>query len=323
VASALLEIRHLSVSYPGPRGPVPALRDFSLEVLSGETLALVGETGCGKSTVALATLGLVDLDQQLTSGEILFGGKNLLHEGERYWRRMRGSRIGMVFQDAGSSLNPVLTIGEQLIESIRSHQNLSRREARERALALLQEVGIPDPPSSISRYAFEFSGGMCQRIGIALGLCGSPELLIADEPTSALDPTIQAQILDLLRKMRRHHNLALLLISHDLALVAECADRVAVMYHGRLVEAGRSDEVFVRPAHPYTRALIHSLPRLDSSRRKEQLTPVLGSPPAPGQDLPGCAFAPRCPIAEIQCTSAIPPQVALSDSHWASCIKAG
>ena len=228
----------------------------------------------------------------------------------------------MIFQDVRSSLNPVLTIGEHLIESLRSHRKLGRRQARGRALELLSEVGIPEPELQMPRYSFELSGGMCQRIAIALGICNDPLLLIADEPTSGLDPTIQVQILDLLQEMKLSHGLALLLITHDLALVASRADWVSVMYHGRLIEAGTTKEVFDRPVHPYTRAVIDAQPDFKRTKECDPLTPIPGSPPRPGQELPGCAFAPRCPVVEPRCSAELPPRVALSDSHSAACIKA-
>ncbi len=282
----------------------------------------MGESGCGKSTVALSVLGLLRAKEQIESGEILFEGVDLLRLEECAWRKIRGVKIGMIFQDARSSLNPVLTVGEHLRESLKAHQQLSRNQVRRKAADLLSEVEIPDPELQMRRYYFELSGGMCQRVGIALGICNDPLLLIADEPTSALDPTIQVQIMDLLQEMKHRHNLALLLISHDLALVAEWADRIVVMYHGRLVEAGVTSEVFTRPAHPYTRAVLDALPDFKRTTELNPLRPIPGSPPGPGEELPGCAFASRCPLAEIQCTLALPPAVSLSDSHWAACIKA-
>jgi oligopeptide/dipeptide ABC transporter ATP-binding protein len=320
LTSPLLDVRHLTVSYPTAAGTIRAVRDFSLILERGETLALVGESGCGKSTIALSVLGLLP-PSQIESGEILFESDDLLSVKESALRQIRGGKIGMIFQDARSSLNPILTAGEHLIESLKAHQELNRRQARMRALELLAQVGIPEPEVQMPRYSFELSGGMCQRIAIALSVCNNPLLLIADEPTSALDPTIQVQVLELLQEMKRRLRLALLLISHDLPLVAEWADRVAVMYHGRLIEAGTTTEVLAQPSHPYTRAVIRALPDLARNRDSAPLSPIPGSPPIPGQELPGCAFAPRCPVAEARCTAGIPSRASLSDSHWAACIK--
>jgi oligopeptide/dipeptide ABC transporter ATP-binding protein len=322
-APLLLAVLHLTVRYSSPDGPIRAVRDLSFEMQRGEVLALVGESGCGKSSVALALLDLLDGAEKSESCRILFEGEDLTALEVKGWRALRGRKIGMVFQDARSALNPVLTIGDHMIESLRAHQDFSRREARERAERLLTDVGIADAPFCMGRYPLELSGGMCQRVGIALAVCHQPHLLIADEPTSALDPTLQAQILDLLHQMSRRHGLALLLISHDLALVASYADRVAVMYHGRLVESGPARELFARPAHPYTRGLLESQPTLEHQRGTNPLSSIAGAPPAATMELPGCSFAPRCALAEPRCTAALPPAVALSENHWAACVKVG
>jgi peptide/nickel transport system ATP-binding protein len=316
----LLEVRHLTTSYPTVTGPLRAVKDLSFQIAAGEILALVGETGCGKSTGALTLLGLLDTGQ-IESGEILFEDRDLRKLGKRAWRNVRGCTIGMVFQDARSALNPVLTIGDHLVESIRAHQRLSGRQARALAIDLLHEVGIPEPQFQMHRYPFELSGGMCQRVGIALGICNKPRLLIADEPTSALDPTIQIQIMQLLGEMKHRLGLSLLLISHDLALVSEFADRVAVMYHGRLVESGPGLRVFSHPAHPYTRALTESVPDLRHRCDSRPLAAVPGAPPAPGEEFTGCSFALRCSLGESRCTDALPAPVLVSDGHWAACFR--
>ncbi len=320
MAIPVLDVRHLSVSYPTASGPLPAVRDVSFQISPGETLALVGETGCGKSTVALALLGLLGAGH-IESGEIFFGDLNLRKLPKRDWRRIRGRDIGMIFQDPRSALNPVLTVGDHLLEAIRAHQRLGRRAARALSVDLLSEVGVAEPAFQLGRHPFELSGGMCQRVGIALAICNNPRLLIADEPTSALDPTIQTQIMDLLDRMKRLRSLSLLLISHDLALVSESSDRVAVMYHSRLVEIGPGLSVLTDAVHPYTQALREAVPDLHHKCDSHPLAAVPGMAPAPGEDLPGCPFAPRCGYCEPRCTLAFPDPVAAPDSHWAACIR--
>ena len=317
----LLKIHHLSVSYATAGEPLHAVKDVSFEIARGETLAMIGETGCGKSTVALALLGLLGSPARFESGEIVFEERPLQHLSESEWRNVRGSKIGFVFQNPRSTFNPVLTVDKHLTETLRAHRKISRREARDAAVAVLAEVGIPDPLFFMGRYPSELSGGMCQRAAIALAICNRPQLLVADEPTSALDPSIQAQILDLLKDLKHRQGLALLLISHDLALVSEFADLVAVMYLGRIVEAGRREDILARAAHPYTRALIECLP--DLKRRRERLATIPGTPGGSGRLLPGCGFAPRCSSAEPACSAGAPPVRTLSQTHWAACIKAG
>ncbi len=316
----LLEVRHLSVCYEADSGALRAVTDMSFQMSSGEVLALVGETGCGKSTVALALMGLTGAGR-IESGEILFDGRDLRLLPEPEMRRMRGSEIGIVFQETRSALNPVVTVGDLLVETIRAHNPLSRRQARALAAEVLCEVGIAEPLFEMRKYPFELSGGLCQRVGVALGICNKPRFLIADEPTSALDPTIQAQIMRLLADMRRRYSLSLLLISHDLALVSESADRVAVMYHSRLVECGPVCEVLENPAHPYTRALREAVPDMDHQHDSRPLAAVPGAAPAPGERLPGCPFAPRCDRREQRCTQGFPPATTVSDGHWAACVN--
>jgi oligopeptide/dipeptide ABC transporter ATP-binding protein len=320
--SCLLEVRNLSVNYPTVDGPVRAVRNVSFRLAPGQTLALVGETGCGKTTLALALSGLIPMGQ-IESGEVVFEDRDLHRLPENRWREIWGRKIGLVFQDSRSALNPVLTVGAHLADALQAHERLSRRTARTRAAELLLEVGIVDPILTLDRFPFELSGGMCQRIGIALGICGRPVLLIADEPTSALDATIQVQVLDLLAEMKRRHQLALLLISHDLALVSNYADQAAIMYGGRLVEYGASREVILHPAHPYTRALVDCLPDLDTSAEERTLAVIPGSSLPAGQDPPGCGFAPRCSKREKRCTDSLPGAWEDAQGHWAACIKAG
>jgi oligopeptide/dipeptide ABC transporter ATP-binding protein len=318
----LLEVRNFSVCFEGAAAPARVVRDVSFEIAPGEVLALVGETGCGKSTVALGIAGLLDA-RAVRSGEIRFEGRRLSGPEGGGWKSVRGRRIGFVFQDPRSSLNPVLTIGTHLIETLRAHTGLSARRATSRAADLLTEVGMADADFQMKRYPFELSGGMCQRVAIALAICSAPTLLIADEPTSALDPTIQAQILRLLNEMTESRGLALLLISHDLALVSESSDRVAVMYHGRLVECGAVRDVLAGAAHPYTRALLRCSPALNHHPETARLDSIPGSPPPAGLDLSGCAFAPRCDSADERCAAEEPGAVHLACGHWASCLKAG
>jgi len=294
----------------------------SFRIEHGESLCLVGETGSGKSTIALALMGLLDWNRQITAGQVLFEQKNLGRLNRRQWRQIRGRQISLLFQDARSSLNPVLTVGNHLVETLQAHQPISKRTACLRAQDLLRDVGIPEPEFHMHRHPFELSGGMCQRVALALGICNHPQLLIADEPTSALDPTIQTQILRLLQERKQGLGMALLLISHDLALVSEIGDRLAVMYHGRIVEAGRVGEVFARPAHPYTRALIECLPGMDRSSQTNPLVAIPGTAPPPGHELPGCAFAPRCSLSDERCRAVLPEFVALSETHRAACLKA-
>jgi len=322
MAAPLLEVRRLTVAHDRSPGPGRAVRDLSLQLFPGEALALVGESGCGKSTLALAIARLLEGGSRVESGEVRFDGTDLLELDEKAMRRIRGRRLGFVFQHPRSALNPVLTVREHLVESLRAHQDIGRAAARERARALMAEVGFPDPDAFARRYPFELSGGLCQRLAIALGICHNPALLVADEPTSALDPTIAVQVLELLAALRRRHGLALLLVSHDLGAVRHFCDRVAVMYHGRLVEIGSAAESLSAPAHPYTRALVECAIDLSTAGTGPPLRFIPGAPPPAGEDLPGCSFAPRCPRAEAQCVAALPPPVPLSESHWAACIKA-
>ncbi len=317
----LLEVEHLSISYETEVGQIPAVRDVSFAIDAAECFALVGETGSGKTSVALALLRLLGNNGHILGGPVRFDGALLPENDSSAWQKVRGKQIGMVFQDARGALNPVLTIGSQLIEALRAHQKLDRKTARETAVALLTEVGIPDPAFHLGRYACELSGGLCQRAAIAIAICNSPRLLIADEPTSALDPGIQAQILQLLHEMRRRRALSILLISHDLPLVSEVSDRVAVMYHGRIVESGRTCDIFRRPAHPYTAGLIACQADFQHRYAGSPLSPIAGFPPAAGQEFPGCSFVPRCSKADPACSLKVPSPASVGDQHWAACIR--
>jgi peptide/nickel transport system ATP-binding protein len=303
----VLEVRDLRVSFPSSDGrrfnPVDGV-SFSLE--RGETLALVGESGSGKSLTSLALLRLVPAPGRVDPGSVIRLGETdvLSLEGEAL-RRIRGKRIGMIFQDPMTSLNPVFTVGEQIAEGVRAHLPVSKAEARDRARALLQEVGIPDPGSRLDAYPHQLSGGMRQRVMIAIALSAAPEILVADEPTTALDVTVQAQILEVLDELRRHRGMAVLLITHDLGIVAGRADRVAVMYAGQIVEEAETRELFARPSHPYTQGLFGSVPRLRGPIQR--LTPIGGTVPAPTAWPSGCRFRPRCPKAFAK--SELPPEL--------------
>jgi oligopeptide/dipeptide ABC transporter ATP-binding protein len=313
----LLEVQNLSVAYPSSSGSIQAVRDLSLQIFEGETLALAGETGSGKSTFALAVLGLLNRGTQVESREILFEGHSIQSLGKCDRESICGRKIGIIFQDARSALNPVLTVKDHLIETLRAHQRLNGKKAQARALELLQEVGIPKSHERL--YPFELSGGTCQRVGIALALCNNPRLLIADEPTSAIDSTMQAQILDLLLLMKQRHSLALLLISHDLALISQVTDRISVMYHGCIVESGLKEEIFAVPAHPYTQGLIYCQPGMQHHHERNPLIAIPGTIPSPGQNFPGCAFAPRCNYAEPKCRQSVPVRREISSTHWVVC----
>jgi oligopeptide/dipeptide ABC transporter ATP-binding protein len=315
----LLEVEHLSISYHSPAGIHRAVRDVSFQISSGETLALVGESGSGKSTLALALLGSLDPGGILDSGKVYFEGRNIAALSRREWKSIHSRKIGIVFQDSRSALNPVLTVEEHLIETIRAHRDWSRKQARTPARQFLNEVGIPE--RYMRYYPFELSGGSCQKVGIALAICNSPMLLVADEPTSSVDSTIQVQILDLLTQMRDRHRLSLLLISHDMPMVSRVSDRIMVMYQGRIVESGLTQEVFASPMHPYTRALMRS--RLNTSTRYDTrpVLPIPGAGPQTGRESPGCVFAPRCIEFGRRCLQAIPEPREISSSHWVACMR--
>jgi oligopeptide/dipeptide ABC transporter ATP-binding protein len=303
----LLSVRDLHVEFAGRGRVVRAVRGLSYEIRAGETIGLVGESGSGKSVSALSLLGLLPKRaSRIASGSALFEGQEILHLPDAKLRKIRGARIAMIFQDPLSSLNPVLTIGRQITEAVEAHRAVSHKEARKRAVELLELVGIPGAAQRVDNYPHQFSGGMRQRAMIAMALSCEPSLLIADEPTTALDVTIQAQILELLRRLRTELHMAVLLITHDLGVVAGFADRLAVMYAGRLVELGPTETLLADPAHPYTVGLLRSLPRLDRPRQ-EALTPIEGSPPDLASELRGCPFAPRCAWRLDICATADPP----------------
>ena len=299
--ATLLEVRSLTTEFVTRGGVVRAVDGVSWDVAEGETVALVGESGCGKSVSALSVMRLVAAPAgRIVSGQVFFKGRDLLALSEEEMRRVRGREIAMVFQEPMTSLNPVLTIGRQLTEGLEIHLGMTRGEARQRAVEVLATVGIPDAARRLSQYPHQFSGGMRQRIMIAAALACNPALILADEPTTALDVTIQAQILELMRDLSRRFGVAMLIITHNLGVVARYADRVNVMYAGRIVERGSARDLYRRPRHPYTLGLLRSVPRLDEPRRA-RLQPIEGQPPDLTRLGPGCAFAPRCTFSVERC----------------------
>ena len=317
----LLEVNHLQTHFPTRAGLVRAVNDVSFYLDRGELLGLVGESGCGKSITALSVMRLIAPPGKIFGGQITFDGKDLLKLSEAEMRAMRGDDIAMIFQDPMTSLNPVYTVGEQIAEALRLHRKLSRKAAREAAIAAMREVAIPDPARRVDDYPHQLSGGMRQRVMIAMALACDPKLLIADEPTTALDVTIQAQILELLNELRNTRELAVLLITHDLGVVAEVADRVAVMYTGKIVEESPVDELFAR-RHPYTEGLLQSVPKLTASDviRKERLSTIEGTVPKPTDLPPGCHFAPRCPYRLQRCVAEEIPLYDLGDGVSVRCV---
>jgi oligopeptide transport system ATP-binding protein len=296
----LLEVDGLSVEFRTDYGTVRAVRDVSWHLDRGETLAILGESGSGKSVSAQAIMGILESPPaRITSGAVRFNGTDLLTLPAAEQRAVRGAQISMVFQDALSALNPVFTVGSQIAEMFRVHRGTPKREAMDKAAELMDRVRIPGAKSRVKDYPHQFSGGMRQRVMIAMALALDPAVIIADEPTTALDVTVQAQVVDLLLDLQRENGMGIVLITHDLGVVAETADRVAVMYAGRIVETGAIDEVFTRPAHPYTAGLMNSIPRVDQVG--ERLSPIVGSPPSLAAIPPGCAFHPRCPRAQDVC----------------------
>jgi oligopeptide/dipeptide ABC transporter ATP-binding protein len=318
---ALLSVENLGVHFRSSEGVFAAVDGISFSVRRGETLGIVGESGCGKSVTSLAIMGLVPQPAgSIAQGRILFEGEDLAGKSAREMRRIRGNEISMIFQEPMTSLNPVYTVGDQIIEAIQLHESVSNAEARRRAIEMLGLVRIPNPESRVDEYPHQMSGGMRQRVMIALALACHPKLLIADEPTTALDVTIQAQILDLMRDLRDRTGTATILITHDLGVVAEVVHRVVVMYAGRIVEEAPVEDLFTNPQHPYTLGLLGSIPKLHLE--EEQLATIEGTVPNP-YDMPsGCKFNPRCPFSDDRCRSEVPPLAELAPGHRAACWRA-
>ncbi len=312
--TAILDVSGLTVAI-GDRKVVDRV---SFSVQRGEILAIVGESGSGKSLTTLALARLLPPAASLADGAVLLQGRDLAKLSEAEMGRIRGQDMSLIFQEPSSSLDPLMKVGNQLIEAVLAHNKVSRGEARTRALAMLRAVGIADPERRLDQYPFEFSGGMCQRVMIAMALICNPAMLLADEPTTALDVTIQAQILDLIRRLRDETGTAVLLITHDIGVVAEMAERVLVMYAGRIVEEAPIDDLLDTPRHPYTMLLLKSLPSLDGAP-KSRLATIAGSVPAGGVAGGGCSFAPRCPLADAHCRTAEPKLETIGEGHWSAC----
>ncbi len=314
----LLKVRDLEVVFPTPEGVVRAVNGVSFSIRGRETVGLVGESGCGKSVTALSTLGLVPPPGRIVGGEVRFRGMDLLRARSSELRRIRGAKIAMIFQDPMSSLNPVMPVGKQVSEALELHLGFSRARAQERTVELLASVGIPDAREHLSSLPHEFSGGMRQRVMIAMALSCQPELLLADEPTTALDMTVQAEILELVRGLRDQQGLAILWITHDLGVIAELAQRVLVMYAGYIVEEAPAEELFTNPRHPYTIGLLESLPHLENGKEGE-LKFIPGTPPDPIHLPLGCPFHPRCQHAMKRCRRENPKLQAIAPGQWVAC----
>jgi oligopeptide/dipeptide ABC transporter ATP-binding protein len=316
----LLEIHHLRTHFKTPQGTVRAVDDVSLTVAAGDVLGIVGESGCGKSVLSLSILRLLPMPPAIfAGGQILFDGQDLLKASTEEIRRIRGNRISMIFQEPMSALNPVFTIGNQLAEVFQVHQSLGKAEALEKAVTMLETVGVPAPRRRVKEYPYQLSGGMRQRVMIAMALACRPALLIADEPTTALDVTIQAQILDLMEQLRRDLDTAIIIVSHDLGVIAETAQRVVVMYTGKIMEAAETVTLFDTPLHPYTRGLMRAIPAVTSRRDQGELYEISGVVPSL-LDLPsGCPFNPRCPLVGDICRRREPELREAAPGHWVAC----
>jgi len=314
--SEILRVEGLKTYFFTPYGIVKAVDGISFNLNRGECLCIVGESGSGKTTVALSILRLLDEPAKIVDGKIIFNGVNLVEISEKEIRKIRGKEIAMIFQDPQSSMNPVLKVGEQIVEQIVEHTGMSRKEAKERAIDLLREVGLPDAERRVDEYPHQFSGGMKQRTMIAMALSCNPEIIIADEPTSALDVTIQAQILGMFEELKKK-SISIIFITHDFSIVSEIADRVVVLYAGKIVERGKRDEILENPGHPYTRGLIDCMPTI--SEKKEKLPFVPGTIPSLINPPEGCIFNPRCKFRFEKCSEEFPPEYRISETHSVAC----
>lgn len=316
----ILEVNNLQVSFHTYAGEVQSVRGVTFDANEGEILAIVGESGCGKSVTSKTIMGLINTPPgEIKAGsEVLYLGKNILGQSEKEWEQYRGAECAMIFQDALTSLNPTMQIGKQVMENITNHAKVSKEEARKQAVEMLELVKIPDAEMSMKKYPHELSGGMRQRVMIAIALAGKPKVLIADEPTTALDVTIQAQILDLMRDIQKKLGTTIILITHDLGVVASVADRIVVMYSGKIMEKGNCDDVFYDQKHPYTWALLNAAPNLELEN-KQTLVAIEGTPPDLIDPPAGCPFAARCPHCMQICTEAFPPEYEFGEGHVASC----
>ncbi len=318
MAQPLLEVKDLKVHFPTDDGLVKAVDGVSYSLQAGETLGIVGESGSGKSVSSLTVMGLINPKQAKISGEVFFQGQDLLKIPKDEMRTIRGAKISMIFQDPMTSLHPFYKVGYQIAEAILEHQDISKQEAMDQAVEMLSRVNIPHPKDRANQYPHEFSGGMRQRAMIAMALSLNPDVLIADEPTTALDVTVQAQILDLIDRLKSEFNAAVIIITHDLGVVAEHCDDIMVMYAGKAAEFGNTDDIYYKPLHPYTWGLLSSIPRLDETKQ-ERLNPIRGLPPSLIQVPPGCAFHPRCPYKFDPCDRDVPELLPVDGHHAAAC----
>jgi peptide/nickel transport system ATP-binding protein/oligopeptide transport system ATP-binding protein len=315
----LLEVKNLKTFFYTSDGVVKAVDGVSFILHKGETLGIVGESGCGKSVTAFSIMKLIEPPGKIESGEIFFEGYDILKLNEKELQKVRGNKISIIFQNPTSYLNPVFTCGEQIDEAITAHQKTSRKKAKKKTIELIKQVGITDAEQRYNDYPHQLSGGQQQRIMIAMALANEPKILIADEPTTALDVTIQTQILGLINEMKKKYEMSVILITHDMGVVAETCDNVAVMYASEIVEYGSVNEIFNNPKHPYTIALLESIPKL--SEKKERLPVIEGSVPNPINYPKGCHFSPRCKLADEKCKTDTPPKIDISESHFANCFK--
>lgn len=318
MAEKLLEVKNVKTSFFTHLGEVQAVRGVSFDLNKGEAIGIVGESGSGKSVTSMSVMRLLQYPGKIKSGDVVFKGENLVDKSDKEMMSIRGNEIAMIFQDPMTSLNPVFKIGDQIMEAIIRHQGVSKSEAREKAIEMLKLVGIPSPEERVDNYPHEFSGGMRQRAMIAIALSCEPDLLIADEPTTALDVTIQAQILELMKELKEKINTSIILITHDLGVVADVCSRIVVMYGGLVMEEGTAEEVFYNPKHPYTMGLLKSIPRLDLDEKKK-LIPIPGSPPDLIKPPEGCPFASRCPYAMEICLKEAPEYTYVDEKHRAMC----